>query len=370
MILVPKQYGDKKNKRSIMIGPLHSIRANRGTLTVGSWTFMGVFGLFWSSMTIAFDCIIVSTTWNQLAALSYPTAPGEIISSKIAKNDGDSQGIEIRYKFNVGGKEFTGDKYRYGETRSNDGWAKEVVAKHSPKTPVTVFYNPRDPSDAVLMPGIEGVDLFLPMFMTPFNMVMLGIWAAVWQSARDKRKSLADAGGLPIEDRGVDVRVRMAENSPLIYACVGISAAAFVMVFVIGFSFGSHAPLAVMMAVWVVILAIGAGVYIRSARPLWNGSQDLTLNLTRGIVTLPATFGRKEVIEVKFADITGVAVNVDSGQGRQTEPFFKHEVTLYWRNDRGSTDSAQLYSFFAPNRAESFAEWLRKKIAGKLLLNS
>ena len=60
----------------------------------------------------------------------------------------------------------------------------------------------KDPAEALLRPGLAGSDLFLLLFMTPFNAVMLGFWWLGWNRLRRKwHKPIAGGVKLRIELR-------------------------------------------------------------------------------------------------------------------------------------------------------------------------
>ena len=80
---------------------------------------------------------------------------------------------KLRYTYSVAGKDYVGDRYRYGRWATTAGWATQIVASHPVGSRVEVHYAPADPADGVLKVGVEGMDLFLAMFLLPFNLVAL-----------------------------------------------------------------------------------------------------------------------------------------------------------------------------------------------------
>ena len=101
------------------------------------------------------------------ASASWPSVKGVITSSRVATRRSrhkDSRGYtrtrttyfpSISYKYTVGGKNFSGTKRAFGESSSsNRAWAAGVVSHYYPGSEVEVYYNPDDPADAVLEPGV------------------------------------------------------------------------------------------------------------------------------------------------------------------------------------------------------------------------
>jgi hypothetical protein len=91
-----------------------------GGKVVGA-VFGGLFGavwvLGWSAVTLTFDVIWVKAVVGQLRAESYPTASGRILSSRVRESndsEGSSYSANIRYAYDVGGRRYECDRYRYG----------------------------------------------------------------------------------------------------------------------------------------------------------------------------------------------------------------------------------------------------------------
>lgn len=143
----------------------------------GSVLFFLCFAIFWSSFTLVFDGVTGWATVRQMRAKGYPTVPGRITHSEVKEHsdsDGSTYSAEIRYTYRVDQREYRGDRYRYGGVSSSDGNAQRTVAAFPVGAEVTVHYHPRDPADAILIVGLEGCDLFMPMFLLPFNVVKIG----------------------------------------------------------------------------------------------------------------------------------------------------------------------------------------------------
>ena len=108
------------------------------------------FGIFWSAMTLLFDCFMFVPALRQVNALRFGSTEGTILSSEVIHQedtDGDTHGVAMRYTYTVAGREYEGDRYRYDTSTSSDsGWAYRAVAARPPGTKVTVYYNPQNPA--------------------------------------------------------------------------------------------------------------------------------------------------------------------------------------------------------------------------------
>ena len=120
-------------------------------------------------------CFILSggfVVWNGIedyqhgqASHSWPSVQGWVQESKIRSvrshnSDGPTRthyAVQVVYKYEIEGNEYYGSKIRFGAMTHNQ--KNEAVSEHKkyladPR--VTVFYNPDDRNDAVLVPGIGG----------------------------------------------------------------------------------------------------------------------------------------------------------------------------------------------------------------------
>jgi hypothetical protein len=179
------------------------------------------FGLCWSSFTLFVDALIIRDAFWQIVALGYSTTSGGVTASEVAlSDDHDTSAPKITYTYTVAGNKHVGNRYRYGQGSSGDDNARRVVAEHPVGRQVTVYYSPNDASESVLLAGIEGHDLFLAMFMTPFNAIMLGIWGGLFLEVRNRRQSHV-AGGVQFWDDGYQTRVQLTPVKPV---AVGVAA--------------------------------------------------------------------------------------------------------------------------------------------------
>ena len=74
----------------------------------------------------------------------------------------------------VGGRRFTGTRYCYAAMGTNLGAWHRVQRQLPVGSRVPVAYDPADPSESVLRPGLTGMHLFMVWFLTPFNVIAVG----------------------------------------------------------------------------------------------------------------------------------------------------------------------------------------------------
>jgi hypothetical protein len=98
----------------------------------------------------------------------WPAAAGRIVESKIVekKVDGSSgrrrsrisdmdYTVDVRYSYEVEGQKFEGDRLRYGnESHDSRASAMEEQSLFAPGKALQVYYDPKTPSQSVLIKGI------------------------------------------------------------------------------------------------------------------------------------------------------------------------------------------------------------------------
>ncbi len=117
--------------------------------------------------------------YQALRSYTWPTVEGKIVSSTITsvKHPGETPTYypDIRYAYRVEGKEYTGDRIFFGEygTGSSSS-AQAVIDKYKVGTSVTVYYDPRNPANAILERGARWASFALLAFGLLFVVVGLG----------------------------------------------------------------------------------------------------------------------------------------------------------------------------------------------------
>ncbi len=102
----------------------------------------------------------------------WPATDGRIISSRVERhvsrssssgNTSVTYGADITYDYVVDGHTYEGSRVAVGDIRtSNRSRAERIVERYAAGTPVEVFYNPDDPSRAVLEAGLQSQAFLLP----------------------------------------------------------------------------------------------------------------------------------------------------------------------------------------------------------------
>lgn len=104
----------------------------------------------------------------------------------------------ISYRWEVDGQAYTGSLYRLGTTHEKYGEREQAVAaatRYKNGAPIAVYYNPKDPSQAVLDKAASA-GVFVPL---PFGLLLAG---GGWLGLRKidvLRKAMASGSADPID---------------------------------------------------------------------------------------------------------------------------------------------------------------------------
>jgi hypothetical protein len=95
---------------------------------------------------------------NVFRTKSWTETTGIVISSDVKRvaTKGSSQfSPAVTYSYTVDATEYQSEKYSSTSARGSSTWAKELVGRLSPGTPVKVYFNPENPVKAVLNTDLQ-----------------------------------------------------------------------------------------------------------------------------------------------------------------------------------------------------------------------
>lgn len=322
----------------------------------------GVFILFWSAITLTADSMLLYSIGQQLWSYTYAATEGTIFESEVTSDsdgDGTTYDLEIQYQYVVDGRVYHGDKYRHQAVKTQGDWCTPIAKQYPVDSRRPVFYDPRRPDKAVLLRGIEGVDLYILLFLTPFNMIMLAGWLVAYYSLFP-RPALAETGGVRVRDDGVTVRAFVPDQSAIFIAAAVVGAASFVMIFLVGCLTGMRPTMPVMIGAWGVIFGLaiwfGGQRYVRDRA----GLSDLIIDRIHERLTLPATHGRRELHDVLFSAVDKLTVKEERKVDSEGDATYVYAVLLKERGD--SATEHRLYDSSEKDKAHRFLTWLRTTI--------
>ena len=328
------------------------------------WIALTCFGLFWSAITLVFDGFLGYGLINQLRAQAFAHTTGYVTHSEVTTDnsgdDGPTHGVDIRYHYEANGRAFEGDRFRYGAGSSSDSdWANRAVNQNREGAEITVYYNPSNPSESVLSPGVDASNLMMLLFMTPFNAVMFGFWFAGAVMLRAKFATSSN-GGVKFFQHGQTLRIRLPRYPAFVVLLATTGLVGFIAIFPIAFLGGGfHPRLSVVTTGLLIAYTSGAFMFLRQRWVNNCGRADLIINHARQTVELPRTFGRKTKIQIPLSQLTGLQIDIaiNSGESGSTFPYIP---TLSWRN--GEFGQGKLVEMYKESAARQFVDWLRPQL--------
>lgn len=119
-----------------------------------------------AALGVIFIILSVRNKKKAQASTQWPSVAGQVSNLEITRNNSqDADGNLdftytpiVHYSYQVGGQAFTSDKIAFGAVRNYglENKAREVLAQYPLGSPVTVYYNPQNPAEAVLKTSASG----------------------------------------------------------------------------------------------------------------------------------------------------------------------------------------------------------------------
>lgn len=321
---------------------------------------------FWSFVTLIFDGYIAYTLKKQIDATNYNETKGVITSSEVSQHtdsDGDAMyAASLKYTYQVNGQAYTGDRYSYGAmSTSSRSYAAGIVAAHPVGAPVVVYYDQSDPEESTLRQGVDGSALFMTIFMTPFNIVMLGGWVMLVKTIRrrDDAAEPACAGFLRSDD-GARATLMFSKLPPIGAAAAAMLGVSFVSIFVVGFTAGFDPSMGVVGGTWVVIVLAGAIGYLRHRGRILRGDYTMVIDRMARRVQLPRQ-RKANAMDVSndaaFDHIERIDITID--QQRQVNKQPTRQLHLFLR---GASEPVVLTTWLSDADANTVAGWIRGEL--------
>jgi hypothetical protein len=325
--------------------------------------FPVIFILIWSTAVLCLDGVAAYNIFKQFESSHYSVAAGRVTHSETRSHRGSKGGTSykavIQYRFEVGGQSFAGARLRYNDVSPGFASATRMVAAYPEGAAVQVFYSPKNPQDMLLLPGINGSDLVVVLFLTPFNAVMVGFWA--WGSGwlRDRLYKPA-AGGMKIITDGMLTRVRLPQYGAALCGLATVGGLGFVSIFIVMFSTQMEPSIRFALTVIGLVYLAGAGAYLWQWRKIRSGVDDLVINASARTLELPQTFGRKQRVTAGISDIESLMVKKIEHRSSKGGISYTHAPTLRLRGPQPSEQ--KLADWSDKVRADDFAAWLRQQL--------
>jgi hypothetical protein len=329
-----------------------------------SGTFMLIWLLGWTVATLVGDAIWTMTMVWQAETSSYVSTAGTIVESKVETGSGSegetTYSAKVDFEYQVGGQKYRGNRISYA-TRFTSGRkaARNTVRRYPRGKQVTVYYSPAKPAAAVLEPGIRGSDFFLPLCLTPFNLITIGGWYAVIASRRKGRPL-----GLSVRDNGLNVVAMLYNVRPITAAGVALLIASFVLIFVCGFEIIPAPTDWVVVGAWCTALGAAAWAYAVFRQPRTR----LEYDQLSGRITIVQSDGQEHaftssaVARVGVDEVGGKAAGLPEQQDSDGQRLTNVSPTITYRDAQDVEQTVSLANWSSREAAEWTAAWLRQTL--------
>ena len=126
---------------------------------IGGWVFAGI----WFTISFLILFLIGGPAIADLGTGDWNATDGVITSSEVhTSTDGEggtTYCLWVNYEYTYDGKTYDGDVVSFSKDNSCDSWSGNADDDYPEGEEITVYVNPDNPYEAVLEPGLSGVDL-------------------------------------------------------------------------------------------------------------------------------------------------------------------------------------------------------------------
>ena len=154
------------NAREIRNEPENTVESNQ--ITIGGLGGIWVFTIIWCAASLFTTIIMVSDIAADLGTGDWEPVDG-IVTNSYVSSSSDSEGgttycLHVSYEYVVDGISYDGDRVSYSSEHSCNSWSQNADDDYPEGEEITVYYDPSNPSESVLEPGLSGVDCFTCCF--------------------------------------------------------------------------------------------------------------------------------------------------------------------------------------------------------------
>lgn len=141
-----------------------------GWIFAGIWCLVSFIALFFIGGPVIAD--LGTSNWTPTDGVINDSG----VDSSTDGEGGTTYCLWVEYDYTYEGRTYSGHVVSFSKDNSCSSWADEADEDYPPGEEVTVYVNPENPSEAVLEPGLSGVDWFVCCIL-PFPLI--GIFLVV-----------------------------------------------------------------------------------------------------------------------------------------------------------------------------------------------
>lgn len=318
-----------------------------------------LFVVIWSLFTLGFDSFLLYSLARQVISAGRFQPTTATITRSDVETHHDSDGVTYRarisYRYTVNGVEYSSDRYAFGDMgTSSSKRARDITRANRLGASVTAYYDPRAPGTATLRTGVEPVQLFLAVFLTPFNMIMLGGW---WYVLIGRRRERRPCAGFLHTDDGDRAELRFMRLTPLLFAGIAVLVVSFISIFVVGFAVGFDPPPGALGAVFAAMAVAGTGAFLWRARRVNSGRCTLVIHRAHRSLTLPTRSDLDLQGATPHTHVLAVRTPIDANRQTNDRPTRQLHLDM-----KGRDEPVVLAKWLSDSDAHEAAAWIRREL--------
>jgi hypothetical protein len=135
-----------------------------------------VFTFFLLMLFAWFTFSVIGVT-KAIITKSWPKIKGSIISTEVKEVKSFKGATKfapvVHYSYTFNNEEFISDKYSSTLARGSSIWADEVISHYPDNSAISIYYNPQNPKESVLDPGLHADNYWRVILSSFFIFVVL-----------------------------------------------------------------------------------------------------------------------------------------------------------------------------------------------------
>tara|TARA_X000000368_G_C22987834_1_gene692966 strand:+ start:758 stop:1378 length:621 start_codon:yes stop_codon:yes gene_type:complete len=156
----------EKDSREIRDEPENTVELNEASF--GGIATLWFFTIVWCSASFFATVIIGSDMIADIGTRNWESADG-IVENSYVSTSTDGEGgttycLHVDYQYTVDGRVYDGNRISYSADNSCNSWSANSDDDYPEGKKITVYYDPSNPSESVLLSGLSGIDFFICCF--------------------------------------------------------------------------------------------------------------------------------------------------------------------------------------------------------------
>lgn len=315
---------------------------------------LAFFAVVWIGFVMVADGAVTYSIRTAIRSADWVPTDGVVTRSELKFGRKRSVSLDLAYSYTVDGVQYTGREYQFGPAALPSAKWRAVQADLLVGKRVTVHFDPDDPDQSVMNPGVKPDVLIVLLTLTPFNLIAVGFGWMCWGQLTGRRAFDPARHVRPTAD---GYAARLNGFGPLAVFGFTLLGVSFVGIFLVALVLHSWAEVPVSWAVdggiWAGILAVCGVAAWRGGKPrLWIEQIDL--------VKLPTTTTGREMVEVPRTTIRDVRLDTTIVRTKG-KPRTVHVISLIWV-DIGERQVTRFAEYADRRDADTLTEWVRERL--------